>query len=254
MSAEPPAHPLDGATEAGFSMVSDQTVRGLVAEVEQTGFAVLPEFISPETLRKLQEFVVATVQAAGGEYTVLNGKGAVAGTLLAELPDHPAFRSLARRIYEVATSSAAPDQSIYQVLRCLAGETGRKESFTFHFDSYVVTMLLPILIPTVGRRGHLVMAPNLRPIRSSYVWNLRDKIFIDNGLTQFALRHLYQSSVLKMKRVELTPGNLYIFWGYRTLHMNEPCEIENIRATAILHFGDPHGDSPLRRAMGRVAV
>jgi hypothetical protein len=235
-------------------MVSDRTVRGLVAEVERTGFAVLPDFISPEPLRKLQEFVVATVRTAGGEYTVLKGKGAVAGTLLAELPDHPAFQSLARRIYEGATASAAPDQSIYQVLRCLAGETGRKESFTFHYDSYVVTMLLPILIPTVGQRGDLVMAPNIRPIRSSYVWNLQDKIFIDNRLTQFALRRLYQTGVLKLNRVELTPGNLYVFWGYRTLHMNEPCEIENIRATALLHFGDPHGDSPLRRAMGRVAV
>lgn len=251
---EPVANLSEASAEPGFPMVSDRTVRGLVAEIERTGFAVLPGFISLEQLRKLQEFVVATVQKSDGEYTALNGKGAVAGTLLADLPDHRAFQSLVRRIYECATASPAPSQSIYQVLRCLAGKTGLKQSFIFHYDSYVVTVLLPILIPTIGRRGHLVMAPNIRQIHSAYTRNLLDKLIVDNPLTQICLRLLHKSNLLRLTRIELVPGNLYIFWGYRTLHANEACDIENIRSTALFHFGDPHGNSRLRRAMGRAAV
>lgn len=257
VTADPRQHAFEASAEADLPAIPDWTVGELVAEIERTGVAVLPEYIGPEALRELQAFVVATVQKTGGEYTVLNGKDAVAGTLLAELPDHPAFQSLVQRLYEAAAARAAPQQSIYQVLRCLAGKTGLKQSFIFHFDSYVVTLLLPIIIPTggrPGRRGHLVMAPNLRAIRSSYVRNLIDKLLLDNRLTQFALRRLYLSGVLKLKRVEMRPGDLYIFWGYRTLHTNEPCEIENIRSTALFHFGDPHGHSSLRRKMGRMVV
>ena len=235
-------------------IVSDQTVHGLVAEVERKGFAVLPRYISPEALAELQQFVSTAVQTAGGEYKVFNGRDAVAGTLLAELAEDPAFQSLIRRFYEGAAGRPAPNQSIYQVLRCLAGATGVKECFIFHYDSYVVTLLLPILIPTRGQRGHLVIAPNLRRIHRSYLRNLLDKILIDNKLTQRLLRGLYTAGLLRLKRVEMNPGDLYVFWGYRTLHTNEPCDVENIRSTALYHFGDPHADSALRRRMGRGAV
>lgn len=234
--------------------VSDQAVRRLVAQIEHTGFAVLPDYLPAEDLAGLQAFVRQAVERSGGEYTVFNGKTAVAGTLLADLPEDAGFASLLRRLYEGVMRQAAPAQAIYQVLRCLAGESGLPESLIFHYDSYVVTLLLPILIPTQGKRGHLVMAPNLRRVRPSYVLNLLDKLVIDNRLTQFLLRRLFMAGLLKLKRVEMVPGNLYVFWGYRSLHTNEPCDPQNIRATALFHFGDPHGASNLRRRMGRVAV
>jgi hypothetical protein len=118
----------------------------------------------------------------------------------------------------------------------------------------VLTLLLPILIPTRGQRGDLVIAPNLRGVRPFYVLNLLDKLVVDNKLSQVALRKLLASGLAMFRRIEMTPGNLYMFWGYRTLHTNEPCDLENIRSTALFHFGDPHAESPLRRWMGRTAV
>lgn len=238
----------------GPPAVSDQTVRRLVAAIDRAGFAVLRNYFARAELAKLQAFVRATVREAGGEYTVLNGREAVGGTLLAELPTRPEFNSLLRRLYEGATGRRAPNQAIYQILRCLAGESSRKESLIFHYDSYVVTLLAPILIPTQGRRGHLVIAPSRRRVRPAYILNLLDKVVVDNALTQAALRWLYGSGWLRLKRIEMSPGDLYMFWGYRTLHTNEPCDAENIRATALFHFGDPHAASPLRRALGRMVV
>lgn len=234
--------------------ISDVAVRDLALQIERSGFAVLPDYLGPDALETLRGFVRQRVLEAGGEYIALNGRREVSGTLLGELPDRPEFASLLRRLYEQATGEPAPQQATHQVLRCLAGRTAQRESYIFHFDSYVITLLLPILIPNEGRRGHLIMSPNLRKIRPWYVLNLVDKLLIDNKLTQLLLKQLFRLGVLKLSKVEMIPGNLYIFWGYRTLHTNEPCDPENIRSTALFHFGDPHGDSWLRRSMGRVAV
>jgi len=117
--------------------------------------------------------------------------------------------------------------------------------------SYVVTALLPVIIPSQGRAGHLIMASNTRPVRSLYLFNLLDKIILDNPATQFLLRHAFRSGLLKLKQIPMVPGNLYFFWGYRTVHANEACDPDKIRATALFHFGDPHADSGLRRFTGR---
>lgn len=234
--------------------LSDHAVRDLADQVERTGFAVVPNYLAQDTLEELQALSRQCVSQAGGEYVARTGREDVAGTLLSALPEQPDFTSLLQRLYQRATGRPAPRQAVYQVLRCLTGRTARKECFIFHYDSYVVTLLLPILIPTEGLSGHLVLWPNLRAVRPTYMLNLLDKLLVDNKLSQFILKRLFLIGWLKLCRIEMVPGNLYIFWGYRTLHTNEPCDPQNIRATALFHFGDPHGDSPLRRRMGRVAT
>ena len=107
------------------------------------------------------------------------------------------------------------------------------------------------MIPTEGLNGKLVMAPNVRPIRSSYLFNLIDKIILDNPVTQMFLRRAYRLGLLKLKQIPMVPGNLYFFWGYRSVHANEACDPDKIRATALFHFGDPHADSRLRKFTGR---
>jgi hypothetical protein len=87
---------------------------------------------------------------------------------------------------------------LYQVLRCLKGKSGLKHALYFHYD--VVTALLPVIIPSQGGAGHLVMAPNWRPVRSSYLFNLLDKIILDNPATLFLLRHAFRSGCLSRSR------------------------------------------------------
>jgi hypothetical protein len=52
-----------------------------------------------------------------------------------------------------------------------------------------------------------------------------------------------------MVSIELQPGNLYFFWGYKSLHTNEPCDSDEIRSTALLHYTDPHEGSWLKRKL-----
>ena len=231
--------------------IPDSVVKELVQEINQSGFAMLPNYVRPEDLRELQTFVEAAIEENGGQYRHFNGQDAVSGTYLAKLTDTPEFLSLIHRVYEGGALKPAPKQSLYQVVRCLKGQTGLSQSLIFHFDSYVLTVLLPIHIPASGNQGDLVMAPNIRKERPAYFVNLIDKVFVDNKITQSLIKRFFKSGQLKLKRVKMIPGNLYLFWGYRSLHANEPCDPEHIRATALYHFGDPHADSALRQKLGR---
>jgi hypothetical protein len=74
---------------------------------------------------------------------------------------------------------------------------------------------------------------------------LLDKILLDNPISQWLLRYV------SMQKISMVPGNLYLFWGYRSIHANEACDLDKLRATALFHFGDPHINSKLRKITGR---
>ncbi|MDE3748829.1 hypothetical protein [Methylobacterium radiotolerans] len=179
------------------------------------------------------------------------GRKDLGGTFLAALPDDPAFNALCRGIYESAVGRPAPDVGFYQILRCLAGGGARTHSMRFHFDSYVLTALIPVTMPDHGSPGRLIIHPNTRPLRRSYLVNLVDKVLVDNPLAQTLLTRAYDRGSNRVIRLSLKPGSLYFFWGYRSLHTNEPCASDAIRATALLHYVDPHADSRLKQVLRR---
>ncbi len=234
--------------------VSDAQVASLVEEMNRTGFAVINDYADDATLARLRQYVSDTVAAAGGEYVVLTGIDEMRGSLLETIGASQQFQSLMHRIYTIGVKRPLPHQSLFQVLRCLAGRTGLNHSYFFHYDSYAITALLPIVIPESGKRGDLLMKPNRRPVRSWYGANVIDKIFLDNKFWQ---KHLRGKAVAReggFAAVPMQPGNLYFFWGYRTIHANEPCDVGAVRSTALFHFGDPHADSWLRGFMGKAKV
>jgi len=50
----------------------------------------------------------------------------------------------------------------------------------------------------------------------------------------------------------LKPGNLYLFWGYRSYHANFPVKHDLLRATFLMHLGDPHGGNLALSAIKRL--
>ena len=124
----------------------------------------------------------------------------------------------------------------------------------FHFDSYILTLLFPIEVPQGKDSGELIVLPNIRGIRRWYASNLIDKILLDNPIAQRVLRIMAKSHPKRFVRIPLIPGNLYFFWGYRSIHTNAPCDADKIRATALFHYGDPHKDSKIKNSLRRGAV
>lgn len=223
----------------------------LAKQITSNGYAVIDEFVAPNDLRVAQAFVADAVAANRGEYVGFSGTEHLEGTFLAGLPKDPTFVALCRGIYESEVGRSAPEVGFYQILRCLSGAGARKHSMRFHFDSYVLTALIPIAVPDHGNPGRLIIHPNTRGIRKTYGRNLVDKFLCDNKLSQALLNVAYRRGGGRLIRLPLKPGSLYLFWGYRSLHTNEPCDADAIRATALLHYADPHADSRLKRALQR---
>ena len=220
--------------------VTSQKVFELVNELDTKGFACIPDYVQPSDLERMQTFVSSAIKNAGNEYVHFNGPDAVVGSGLEELAHSDEFTRLIYDLYEQGTGNTAEKEDFYQVLRCLAGSSGQKNSLIFHYDSYVVTALIPIHIPSEGLAGDLLMYPNTRAIRSNYLLNAIDKVILDNPLTQRLLRTRVGAKHLKPIRIKMKPGNLYFFWGYRSIHTNEPCDPDKVRATALFHYKNPH--------------
>lgn len=214
----------------------------LVAELNDKGFGCIPNYLQPKDLQRMQSFVTSAVQRSNNEYVHFNGPDEVSGSGLDELAHSPRFKKLIYELYERGTGKKAPEQqSFYQVLRCLSGQSGQKNSMIFHYDSYIVTALVPIQIPNSGMAGDLLMYPNKRTVRKTYLSNAVDKVLLDNPLSQRLLRASVNTKRFSPTRIKMLPGHLYFFWGYRSIHTNEPCDADKVRATALFHFANPHG-------------
>jgi hypothetical protein len=243
-----------GQAESGralkISELSDGDVRRIADDIDRDGFAEVRNFVI-NGHDVMQKFVLEAVEANGNEYTCLTGSEALAGTPFGEVARDESFVRLLKRVYEAGLGRPGPEQPIYQVLRCLKGSSGLRHSLKFHYDSYAVTALLPVFIPTSGVTGDLLLLKRRRSIRRHYVHNLIDKFRLDNPITQRFLRRRYEANSQSVMRVKIVPGNLYLFWGYQTVHANERCDINQLRATALFHYNNPHADSVLRRYTGR---
>ena len=243
----------DVGPASDFRELSDDEIFSLVRDIDRDGYAVLPRYIRHSDIDVVRELVRDAVAAAGNSYTAL-GSVSVAETVLGKMASSPALRRICMRACEIATSRPASDQPYHQVLRCLTGSSCRKHSMVFHFDSYILTLLLPIEVPRGKDSGELIVLPNIREIRRWYVSNMIDRILLDNPVAQRVLRVMAKSHPERFVRIPLVPGNLYFFWGYRSIHTNAPCDADKIRATALFHYVDPHKDSKLRKFLRRGPV
>jgi len=130
------------------------------------------------------------------------------------------------------------------VLRVVTGENSDRQSFRFHYDAFIITALIPLIIPsgTIDNTGHLISFKNSRNIRKYVLFNLLEKILIQNYFSQKIISIFVKRNLIHYLNI-IEPGNIYFFYGYRTLHANLPVNKDFIRATMLYHFGNPHEKS-----------
>lgn len=230
--------------DALFRSIDINTHALILEEMNANGFCCIANFITIEQVSSLQESVKLDAEKHKGQYFAHHGGDAIESSLLGALGATPEFRQTLGDIYRAGTGRNAYSSEILKVLRCVQGDSGRHESNCFHYDASLVTVLLPIEIPQEGTdRGDLIMFPNLRRVRRSVLLNVLEKTLLQNALSRKLISAAIRHKLLQPQRLQLVPGNLYLFWGYRTLHANEPCDPTRRRATAIFHYGDPHAGS-----------
>ncbi|CAM3380650.1 hypothetical protein BZK31_13190 [Pseudomonas floridensis] len=228
--------------------LNEQHVQGLAHEMDAHGFARLKNVLNETDLEQLRAFTDRQASQHPGEYFAYHGEAALSESLLASLWSAPEFKQLLGKLYAHGAHRQSISDQIFPVLRCVQGEQGLRESNCFHFDASLVTALIPIYIPVEGEEcGDLMLFPNLRNVRNHIALNVIEKSLLQNRLTRWVMRTAIKHQWLSPKILKLQPGDIYLFWGYRTLHANQACSPGLKRATAIFHFGDPHSGSRVTR-------
>ena len=240
----------DRSRRALFPVLDEVEIARIASAVATTGACRLDGAITAPVLAQARRQAEALVVQNGGEYTVRVGRVARGGYLLSDIHDDPAFRHMLACLYAAATGADAADGHVHQVLRCLQGETARNHAGYLHYDSYVVTVLIPLAVPEQGAAGDLVLLPNRRPVRTSYALNVAEKAVLDRAVTQRRLWRMIGAGRVPSLRLSMRPGAIYIFGGYRSLHANLPSNPAALRATLLYHYGNPHAGSRLRRLRG----
>jgi hypothetical protein len=226
-----------------------------VAErLDRTGFVCLENVISPDWLKDARENVKSRLAEYGEHDFCIIRASNETDTPAHHLVSDPGVRAIFENLARARCPRGVDENDeIYSVLRVLAGPEREATSFKFHYDAAVVTMLVPLFIPTegAGRSGDLILFPNRRPFRHSVTLNMFEKVITQNRLYRKRILREFNRAP-EQYSVQLKPGNAYLFWGYRTFHGNGPCAPNTVRATLLLHYGNPHGGNPILAAVKSV--
>lgn len=247
------AHPGAGFTADPLPGLSDADIDALAHAMDTSGFAVLHDVVGAQVLDSMREYVDSELTRRNAEYLGLAGPEWIQDSPLAAFPSSASLQSTLKGLYRRAMKEAPAESRIATSIRVLSGGTGAKHSWLFHYDSYVVTALIPLQIPD-GRGelpGDLVMYPNLRRVRRRPIFNILEKLVIESPLACRLWKRSAVRRAMSARTMHMRPGNIYFFWGMRSLHANEPCLPTSVRCTALFHFGDPHAGSLLKRLSAR---
>lgn len=247
----PPHDSVAVAADLAQSRADRSLCESLARQISENGIGIAGDFFPTPLIAEAAQFARDAVESNNGEYVSFVGDD-LPGFLLGEMGEAPWFRDLCEKLYRELSGKPPPDTPFYQVLRCLSGSTGRANSNYFHYDSYMLTILVPIVIPKGAERGSLILLPAARPVRRNYLVNAIEKMILDRKWIQSIIRRRMESSPQRL-RVDLEPGTMYAFCGYRSLHTNEPCAEHDLRVTLLFHYGNPHEESQLNRIIHKRA-
>ena len=146
--------------------------------------------------------------------------------------------------------------NIYKVLRVVSGKNQKKQANLYHFDAHLVTLLIPILIPSNSnmKNGDLVLFPNLRRVHKRLILNILQKVFYQNVITRNLLKLNFVKKLLNHKVLKITPGKIYAFNGFSSLHGNLEIDPNSIRATLLIHAYDVFEDSNIVNMNRKIAI
>jgi hypothetical protein len=226
----------------------------IALQLDETGVVCLEKAVPTEWIAQARAGVEARLATHGEHDHFIRSPESEQHSAEAAFINSPAVLSLLGDIVRARfPKGPATSEVIGSALRVIAGPRGEGDAFWFHYDASVVTMVVPIFMPDAppSSSGELVGLFNKRPFRRLVVANIIDKVV---GQSRFYRRHILRrldrADYLQM--IDMEVGNLYLFWGYRSLHGNMPCESGALRATLLLHFGRPHGSSDALTAAVRL--
>jgi hypothetical protein len=219
--------------------------REIADELDKSGVVCLQNAVPEEWLAHAREDIEDRLRTHGTRDHFIQSPHDDTHSAAAVFVNSPSVVSL---LTDIVRARFPDDPGTLQLtgsaLRIIAGPRGEGDAYWFHYDVSVVTMVVPIYLPaaTPGNAGELVGIFNKRPFRRSVLANIIDKVVGQSGFYRRQILGKLDNADY-LRRVDMKVGDAYLFWGYRSLHGNMPCESGAVRATLLLHFGRPHGSS-----------
>ena len=217
-------------------MLDQNKINLIKKDIDTKGFHCIENFITNEELNILRELVNQKLVENNYQYFFLTSEGGSNNLL----NDEKFFENIENLLKKITTSfnyKIRDNEKLYKVLRVVTGEKSKKVSLDFHFDAHLLTLLIPIYIPNRknSNNGNLIIIKNLRKLTSYLFKNIFQKIFFQS---KFFKKFFIQKNLIKKEILNLYPGNVYIFNGFRTLHANMNIDPKDIRATILVHYYD----------------
>lgn len=153
------------------------------------------------------------------------------------------YENLKIQLIEVAKDyfkiNCSPND-IYKITRVVR-PTNISETYRFHFDSHLFTLVTPIQIPKSESEndGSLMLFPNIRKEPISELRNVLTKIYykkINSYNNYQKLSHIKNNLIFNFKNFDPL-----LFLGRAGLHANKEfySSNQNLRITTLTHFFDP---------------
>ena len=135
----------------------------------------------------------------------------------------------------------------YKCLRVLKNSRIKNQVRDFHFDSHILTILIPIYIPNRegSENGHLMMSPKLRSETKNIFMNIFQKFFYQNRILSHLTKYAWFQKKINLKKIILKPKSIFIFNGFTNLHGNLEIYEGDTRATLLIHAYDLFKNSKL---------
>ncbi len=228
--------------------------RDIAAELDTDGIVRLPRAVDEQWVNRARIDIERLLATRGRQDHFVRSSDLEQHSTAVEFVNDPTLRTFLAETVRSRFPESSEDAGIDDVaLRVVAGPTAEGGAWWFHYDPSVLTVVVPICIPQSGRglSGELITLANNRPFRRSVLVNIVEKMIVQSGFYRRWLRRGLLSDD-RIRIVDLHPGDICLFWGYRTLHANLPCTPGEVRATLVLQVGRPHRTSRALEAAVRV--
>jgi hypothetical protein len=216
------------------------------SDLERQGLARLPGAIPPEWLTAARADIDRYLFCHGsGEHSLVDTDRWECPTIT-ELAVDERVESF---LHSLTSLPERPGYAGYRqrVLRILDGSGVDSPPFDWHYDANAITMLIPIVMPDNGS-GKVALFPDHRPHRRSASLSAAERLLVHNKIYGRRLRQRFDRDPAAFT-VPLTPGDVYLFRGYRSLHATLPWPQDTLRVTLLLQYGHPYGqEGPLLQA------
>jgi hypothetical protein len=208
-------------------------------DLDRTGLVRLSGVVPPEWLTAARADVDGFISRHGsGEHSLVDTDQWDCPTV-AELAVDERVESFLHSLTPEPASSAPGFAGYRQrVLRILDGSAVDSPPFDWHYDANAVTMLVPIVVPE--GTGDLALFPDHRPHRRWATIGAAERLVVHSSLYGRLLRRRFDADPSAFT-VHLTPGDVYVFRGYRALHATLPWPTNTLRVTLLLQYGHPYG-------------